>query len=211
MEYRNMQDNIHPALYNNQVAGVLNWIKENREKFDWAKEPNAYEMTNLFLLGAKYRSEGENINIDPLQEMWDIRSKDFQRVGISEQSFIYQICSDSFEAAKQGRALVNDEASHHSLRKMAGIGLFLKQQQAHNESIEYNNPQELLELINVSRTLKGIHPDLFKKYRFMDNLKQIVALQPENPLSSEINKGLAELQQEKQITSQSASEEKVLE
>ena len=117
------------------MEGTLNWIKENREKEEWAKDPNAYEMTNLFLFGAKYSKEKKNINLDVLKEMWDIRSKDFQNCNISENHFVYQICQDSYEAAMQKKALVNDENSHHALRKMAGLGLYFKQQQRDNKQI----------------------------------------------------------------------------
>ena len=59
MEYSiNFQDNISAQDFNSRANGTLNWIKENRDKFDWAKDPNAYEMTNMFLFGAKYASEG---------------------------------------------------------------------------------------------------------------------------------------------------------
>ena len=62
MDYdKNLKDNITHNLFNDSAKNVLNWIKDNRDKYDWAKDPNAYEMTNLFLFAAKYRSEGEKI------------------------------------------------------------------------------------------------------------------------------------------------------
>ena len=73
--------------------------------------------------------EGERIDTETLREMWEIRSQDFASCNISENNFVYQICKDSYEAAMSGRILVNDQNSHHALRKMAGIGLYLKQQQ----------------------------------------------------------------------------------
>lgn len=50
----------------------------------------------------------------------------------------------------EGRALVNDENSHHALRKMSAIGLWLKQQQRDNGHIEYNNPKEIMQLMECS-------------------------------------------------------------
>ena len=93
-------------------------------------------MTNVFLLGAKYAEEGQDIDKGVLQEMWDIRSADFAECGISENNFVYKICEDSFRASQNGRALVNDEASHHALRSMADIGLFLNNQKARGEKVE---------------------------------------------------------------------------
>lgn len=72
---------------------------------------------------------------------------------------------------KNKKSLVNDKASHHALRKMHGIGLFCSQQKRDEKEIEYNNPKELLELIQASRTLKGVHPELFEKYQFQKNIE----------------------------------------
>ncbi len=154
-------------------------------------------MTNVFLLGAKYASEGVDVNKDTLKQMWDIRSKDFARCGISENNFVYRICEDSYEASQKGRALVNDEASHHALRRLAGIGLFLNQQKVREGKVEYNNPREFLELVEASRTLKGVHPDLYERYGFDRNLEIISGLQPENALSGRIQKAMNALSSEK--------------
>lgn len=185
MEYRNIRDNIFPEEFNERSKGIVGWIKENREKEEWAKDPNAFEMTNVFLLGAKYAEESVDVNKETLKEMWEIRKGDFARCGISENNFVYRICEDAYEASQEGRALVNDEASHHALRKMAGIGLFLNQQKARGEKIEYNNADELIELLEASRTLKGVHPDLFQRYGFKENLQTIARLQLEKENSLE--------------------------
>lgn len=153
-------------------------------------------MTNVFLLGAKYASEGVDINRDTLKEMWEIRSKDFARCGISENNFVYHICEDSYKASQEGRALVNDEASHHALRRLAGIGLELNRLKTQEGRVAYNNPQEFLELVEASRTLKGVHPDLYERYGFEQNLKVINGLQPENALSGRIQKAMNALSPE---------------
>lgn len=75
MEYHNLQDNIRKEEYNDRAKGILQWIKENRDKADWAKDPNAYEMANVFLLGGKYRQEGDEIDIGALEEMKNINFK----------------------------------------------------------------------------------------------------------------------------------------
>ncbi len=181
MEYNmTFQDNIPERDFNNRAKGTLNWIKENRDKFDWAKDPNAYEMTNFFLFGAKYAAEGQDINIQYLEEMWKIRSQDFANCGIGENNFVYGICEDSFNGSKNGRALVNDENSHHALRKMAGIGLYLKQQQRDGHEIRYDNLSEFQVLLETSRTLKGVHPELFEKYKFGENIEVIYGLLEKN-------------------------------
>jgi len=196
MEYNiNFQDNIMAFAFNDRAQGILNWIKENREKEEWAKDPNAYEMTNVFLLAAKYRQEREDINTESLKEMWEIRSQDFQRCGISQQSFIYRICEDSYLAAMEGRALVNDENSHHALRKMAGIGLWLKQQQRDGQQVQYNNPAELLQLIESSKTLKTFHPDLYDGYKFWENIETIMKLQLQQNIPSELKETLQQAQE----------------
>lgn len=189
MDYSyNFQDNIPSFAFNSTSSNVLNWIEENREQFDWAKDPNAYEMTNLFLFGAKYASEGKDVDTVFLTKMWDIRSKDFERCNISPSNFVYVICQDSYEAAVAGKAIVNDENSHHALRKMAGLGLYLKQQQRDTGKVSYNNPQELLQLLQCSGSLKSFHPDLFDKYGFKGNLDVLCKLQLENQLSDDIIK-----------------------
>lgn len=196
MEYNmTFQDNIPERDFNSRAQGTLNWIKENRDKFDWAKDPNAYEMTNFFLFGAKYASEGQDIDTQSLEEMWKIRSQDFANCGIGENNFVYGICEDSFNAAKSGRALVNDENSHHALRKMAGIGLYLKQQQRDGHEIKYDNLSEFQVLLETSRTLKGVHPDLFEKYKFGENIEVLYGLL-EKKLDEQSKKTILDAKQE---------------
>ena len=190
----NFRDNIFPEVFDNTSLGILNWIKENRDEFDFAKDPNAYEMTNLFLFGSKYSSEGKELNTDTLSQIWNIRSKDFKNCNISNNNFVYAICQDCYEAAITGTALVNDENSHHALRKMAGIGLFLKQQQRDKGSINYNNPQELLELLRASKSLKTFHPDLFSKYAFEENINTLCDLQLQNHLPDSVSKAIKDAQ-----------------
>lgn len=199
MEYRNLKDNIYPEEFNQRAEGILNWIKENRGKEEWTLDPNAYEMTNVFLLGAKYGQEGIDVDKEVLKEMWEIRSQDFARCGVSENNFVYQICGDAFDAAQEGRALVNDEASHHALRSMADIGLFLNKQKAREGKVEFNNPSQLLELIEDARTLKGVHPELFVRYGFNENLHTLVRIQPENALSGKIQTAMNEIFEERTI------------
>lgn len=202
MVYRNLNDNILPEEFNSRAEGVLNWINENRSSFDWAKDPNSYEMINLFLLGSKYSNEGHNIDKSILKQIWEIRKQDFEPIGISSNNFIYRICEDSYQSSQDGKPLVNDEASHHALRKMAGIGLYLSQQKRDNKEIQYNNPTELIELLETSRTLKGIHPELFEKYQFDKNLQTLVRLQPENALSDKINNQVKQLSISKDVNHQ---------
>ncbi|MGN1298826.1 MAG: hypothetical protein ACI4UE_02440 [Candidatus Scatovivens sp.] len=182
----NFQDNIEYSSFNSKAKNILNWIEENRNIFDWAKDPNAYEMVNLFLFGAKYYHEGKNINIDTLTKMWDIRSQDFKNCNISPNNFVYNICQDSYKSALIGKVLINDENYHHALRKMAGIGLYLKQHQRDFGQVSYNNPEELLQLLKCSSTLKTFHPDLFDKYAFKENIDVLCKLQLEHELPNEI-------------------------
>ncbi len=90
--------------------------------------------------------------------------------------------------------MVNDENSHHALRKMAGLGLYLKQQQRDTGTISYNNPQELLQLLQCSSSLKTFHPDLFEKYAFEQNINALCKLQLEQELPSEIVQSIKDAQ-----------------
>lgn len=194
MDYSySFQDNIPSSSFNSTCKNVLNWITENREKIDWAKDPNAYEMTNLFLFGAKYASEGRQVDTDTLSQMWDIRSKDFERCNISENHFVYAICKDAFDASISGRALVNDENSHHALRRMAELGLYLKQQQRDNGEIKFNDPQKLLQLLECSSSLKTFHPNLYDRYSFERNINVLCKLQLENDISPEVSQAIEDL------------------
>lgn len=187
MDYSySFQDNIPSSTFNITSKNVLNWIEENRTTVDWAKDPNAYEMTNIFLFGAKYSHEGKSIDVDTLTKMWEIRSKDFEGCNISQNNFVYKICHDAYESILSGKPLVNDENSHHALRKMAGLGLFLKQQQRDSGEISYNNPQELLQLLQCSKSLKAFHPELFDKYAFKENINALCDLQLKQSLPEEI-------------------------
>ena len=187
MDYSySFQDNIPYSTFNTTSKNVLNWIEENRDAFDWAKDPNAYEMTNIFLLGAKYSHEGKDVDFETLTKMWNIRSHDFERCNIGKNNFVYAICQDSYQSALSGKPLLNDENSHHALRKMAGLGLYLKQQQRDTGEISFNNPQELLQLLQCSSSLKTFHPDLFDKYAFEDNINVLCNLQLKHELPSEI-------------------------
>ena len=194
MDYSySFQDNIPSSTFNTTSKNVLNWIEENRDSFDWAKDPNAYEMTNLFLFGAKYSHEGKDVNIDTLTKMWNIRSHDFERCNISEINFVYAICQDCYQAALTGRAIVNDENSHHALRKMAGLGLYLKQQQRDTKEVSFNNPQELLQLLQCSSSLKTFHPDLFDRYAFEDNINLLCNLQLQHDIPNELSQAIQDV------------------
>lgn len=191
MDYSyNFQDNIPSSTFNTTSKNILNWIEENHDSFDWAKDPNAYEMTNLFLFGSKYLNEGKDIDIDTLTKMWNIRSHDFERCNISENNFVYAICHDSYQSALLGKAMVNDENSHHALRKMAGLGLYLKQHQRDTGEVSFNNPQELLKLLQCSSSLRTFHPKLFDKYAFKDNINVLCDLQLKHELPSEISQSI---------------------
>lgn len=192
----NFQDNIRYSEFNERAKGVLDWIVENREKEEWAKDPNAYELANIYLFAGKYAGEKHQINTDTLKQMWNIRSQDFERCGVSNNSFIYKICEDSYLSAMEGKALVNDENSHHALRKMAGVGLYLKQQQRDGNEISYNNPGEIIQLMECSRTLKTFHPDLFEKYRFEANIENILKLQLQHKLPKEVIEEMNQLNTE---------------
>lgn len=197
MDYSyNFQDNILPFTIDSTSSNILNWVNENRDRFEWAKDPNAYELTNVFLFAAKYAQEGQSINTDTITNLWNIRSKDFERCNISPTHFVYAICHDSYQAALSGKALVNDENSHHALRKIAGIGLYLKQQQRDTGQISYNNPQELLQLLQCSSTLKTFHPKLFDKYAFKDNINVLCKLQLEHQLPTEIFESITSARQQ---------------
>lgn len=51
MEYsRNFVNNIRSSEFNERAKGIANWIEENKDKEEGAKDPNAYEMTNVFCL-----------------------------------------------------------------------------------------------------------------------------------------------------------------
>ncbi len=208
----NFQENIMQEQFNSRVEGILNWIKENREKEEWAKDPNTFELTNVFLFAGKYAQERQKVDKDSLRQMWEIRSQDFERCGVSNESFIYRICEDSYLSAMEGRALVNDENSHHALRRMAGIGLYLKQQQRNiqkqnsERQVDYNNPQELLELMECAKTLKTFHPDLFEKYRFEQNIDDIMLVQTQHEMSKEMEDKLRQAQE--QIHQKSGIQEK---
>ena len=76
-----------------------------------------------------------------------------------------------------GRSLVNDQNSHHALRKMAGLGFDLKQQKRDRGKIVYDNPVELPELLSCSKSLKVFPPDLYEKYAFEANIDVLCRLQ----------------------------------
>lgn len=197
MDYSStFQDNIPASVFNSTSHNIFNWIKENRDTFDWTKDPNAYEMTNLFLFGAKYIQEGKEVDVDTLTKMWYIRSQDFERCNITPNNFVYTICQEAYQAVLSGKAMINDENSHHALRKMAGLGLYLKQQQRDNGVISYNNPQELLQLLQCSSSLKTFHPELFDRYAFKENISVLCRLQLENELPDEITTSIKASQDE---------------
>lgn len=176
MNYKNLQDNIYAENFDSVAEGINNWIEKNKNQYEWAKDPNAYELTNVFLFAGKHQSEGQNINIDNIKRMWELRSSDFERCSIGENHFVYQICKQSYDSAINGEALVDDEKSHSALRKMAGIGLYLMQQKRENK-IDYNNYGEFIELIDNSEQLKRKYPRLYDRFRFYDNIKVLYDLQ----------------------------------
>ena len=195
----NFRNNITEEIFDVTIKNTINWIKDNKDKFEWAKDPNAYEMTNLFLFASKYISEGKKIDISNVEELWNIRKDDFERCNISENNFVYNIVKDSYESAITGKALVEDSDSHNSLRMMAGIGLFIYQQKRDNNEIIYNNPQELLELLHCSKSLKQNHPDLFKKYAFQANIDRICEIQLNQEISSNIKEEIKKSKLELEI------------
>lgn len=88
----------------------------------------------------------------------------------------------------------NIPAEHSALRKMAGVGLFLKQQHRDSGVISYNNPEELLHLLEDSDTLKALHPNLFEKYTFQKNLDVLCKLQLSQELPQEISDSIIDAQ-----------------
>lgn len=201
MEYhKNFQDNISELEFNNKTKGIADWIEEHREKEEWAKDPNAYEMTNVFLFAGKYASEGKQVDLETVNKIWNLRMGDFENCGISENNFVYQICKKSYDSAMQKEALVNDENSHSALRKMAGIGLYLKQQKRDmGQNMDYDNPSELLELMENAKTLQKSHPDLYQSLRFEDNLRVLYELQQPH-LDEKAKENFEAVMQEKQDT-----------
>lgn len=197
---KNFKDNIAHDVFDISSRNILNWIKENRDKYDWAKDPNAYEMTNLFLLAAKYKGQGKQIDTSVINEIWEIRKQDFERCNISENNFVYRIVQDSYESAMSGKTLVNDNQSHHALRKMAGIGLYLYQQKRDNKQVSYNNPQELLELLSSAKSLNKLHPELFERYAFLSNINKLCELQLSQKLPQQLKDTIKEAQSEFQLS-----------
>lgn len=181
MEYsRNFQESIYPEEFDSRVNGINTWIENNRDLYDYAKDPNAFELTNVFLFAGKYASEGKEINLESVRRMWELRSKDFERCGITKENFIYQICEQSYNSAMSGKALVDDEHSHSALRRMAGVGLYLMQQRRDKGTIQYNNPHELMELIDNSKMLKIKYPHLHESLQFEKNIGRLYELQKEH-------------------------------
>ena len=203
---KNFSDNIPHEVFDFSSKNILNWIKENRDKYDWAKDPNAYEMTNLFLFAAKYRAQGKQIDTSSINEIWEIRKQDFERCNISENNFVYRIVQDSHESAMSGKPLVNDSKSHHALRKMAGIGLYLYQQKRDNKQVSYDNPQELLELLSSAKSLKMLHPELFERYAFISNINKLCELQLSQDLPQELQDFVKEAQAELQFSEKDRNE-----
>lgn len=179
MEYsRNFVDNIRSSEFNERAKGIADWIEENRDKEEWAKDPNAYEMTNVFLFAGKYASEGKDVNLETIERIWNLRKGDFERCGVQTNNFIYQICEQSYKSAMSKRALVTDESSHRSLRKMAGLGLYLMQQKREKgQDIDYNNFGELMDLIEDAKELKQRHPILHDELKFENNLNMLYKIQ----------------------------------
>ena len=190
MEYnRNFQDNILASEFNTEASRIANWIEENKEQYDWAKDPNAYEMTNVFLFAGKYASEGKAVDLDEVNRMWEMRSGDFERCGIGENHFVFQICKQSYEAAMKGQTLVDDEQSHSALRKMAGVGLYVMQQKREKGIMEYNNTGELINLIEDSKALKQKYPNIHDSLKFEQNIGVLYELQQPH-ISGEIKQEL---------------------
>ncbi len=204
----NLKDNIPYDLLDMSSNNILKWIIENREKQDEAKDPNAYEMTNLFLCAAKYRSQGKEVDLSAINGIWDIRKGDFDGCGISENNFVYRIVQDAYESAVSGKSLVNDSQSHSALRKLADIGLFLYKQKRDNKTISYDNPQELLELLNSAKGLCKFHPELYKRYAVQSNINRICELQLSQELPMQIQEAIKRGQTELQVYEQDQSETK---
>ena len=179
MEYsRNFVNNIRSSEFNERAKGIADWIEENKDKEEGTKDPNAYEMTNVFLFAGKYASEGKDVNLETIERIWNLRKGDFERCGVQTNNFIYQICEQSYKSAMSKRALVNDESSHSALRKMAGIGLYLMQQKRENgQDIDYNNFGELMDLIEDAKQLKQRHPILHGELKFENNLNMLYRIQ----------------------------------
>lgn len=213
MEYSyDFRDNIRTREFNTRAEGIATWIEENKEKEEWAKDPNAYELANVFLFAGKYRQERVgNVDMNNIDKMWSLRANDFERCGISADDYVYMICQDSYESARDERALVNDEHSHHALRKMAGLGLYLAQQQRDKGSVEYNNVDELVELIATSKTLKNLHPDLYQRYDFEQNIDRLLSLQLQQQIHPDVKSRLVSYKEEMLGTKQQMQQTKQIE
>lgn len=167
------KDSIQSQIFNQEAKKVLDWIKINRERYDWAKIPNAYELVNLFLFAAKYRQEDKDINLDILKELWDLRKVDLEEASINKSNFVYMICEDSYNSLIKAKPLVNDQKAHYILRELADIGLNFNQQKNRNEKLYYNNTERIRELSEFSKILLSTYPELYKKYNIEENINII--------------------------------------
>ena len=137
-------------LAEQKINGVYGWFSSdpNAKSLD----PNAYELTGLFIDANNARLDGKAISEEAsshLNEMWENRRENYLKNNIGTNNLSFRICSDCYDG-KLSNTKFSTEATA-LLQRLAGVSLYLNQEVRNNGFVNYNNIWELQEIENNAK------------------------------------------------------------
>lgn len=121
-----------------ELNRVIAWIIDNPDT-----DPNAYEMCKLYLKAAEFRGNLTYEIISNLAFMHRVRMQDFEnRLDVSLDHPLFELIATLYDNAVNGVVITEDPIAKEAICKIAGIFLYIVQEQRKNPGFSYSNHAE---------------------------------------------------------------------
>lgn len=121
---------------------VIAWIIDNPDT-----DPNAYEMCSLYLRAAEFHGVLPQEVRDDLAFMDRVRMQDYKkRLDVSVDHPLFELTAILYDNAVKGVVITDDPIAKEAICKIAGIFLYIVQEQRKNSLFCYSNKSEFREL-----------------------------------------------------------------
>ena len=126
------------ARFASNLSRVIAWIIDNPDT-----DPNAYEMCALYLKAAEFHGDITEEVRENLAFMDRVRMQDFKnRLDVSVDHPLFDLIADLYDNAIKGVVITQDPVAKEAICKIAGIFLYIVQEQRKNPSFCYDNSVE---------------------------------------------------------------------
>lgn len=121
-----------------ELNRVIAWIIDNPDT-----DPNAYEMCSLYLKAAEFRGSITEEIRENLAFMDRVRMQDFKnRLDVSLDHPLFELIATLYDNAVNGVVITEDPIAKEAICKIAGIFLYIVQEQRKNPGFSYSNQAE---------------------------------------------------------------------